>query len=887
MFNHDFDYLALLGIEPADALGAPGTLADRIKSRKKEWTAQALNPLYQQAARTNLERAREFETLVAEPAALAAYVSHIKQCRAALRGEHEAMVVGLIALAAGGRKELTAAQRELLLKEIKGEGLPPPLLDEVLKGRAVAIVAPRKVDAAPVKLPLQTPALDGVVFAEIQNWLKVLSKGSLYELLDTPSSTPPPRLTSQAQLLFAHWSKVLPKTNTSTAWEKALQSSLTYLKDAESKARYDRSLFNARVQKLVARIDLVLAGSAFATEDATNLVRLGVQEFGFTEALVEQCLAARMAANKVSLVGEPARVVVQVQGQVRCRRCGLWNGPKLGKCRECGSSLHRKCENPACAGGLMPVDAKACPACGLAIVRGVKYRTLLRMADAYLETGSHHAAVSVCQAAEQILAGPAVAERVARAARVRVLTATARTQAAAQAWTACMATLKELATVAPRMVVSGAPTLEKLAQYMAELTEKYRAVSPDVPAVEAARVYLATLKRWSDCEEAFQGLRQLCARLEASRDHRRALVVAGKLLELRPGSADLKVLVSRLEPLAREAEAREVERKAAEREYLAAVRDCRLYAAERALHAIESLPDAGPPPVGADELRRALAGVQSELTELRRAASESAPGEGIVAGYLNVLSRCRDCREALLALQALPIASPAAPEGLEVRREGNRRVLSWRPPAVGKRPTSYVVQRSITRPGSRQVDPPFQTIYEGDALHFTDDEVAHCGVILRYMVLGVARGRVDIDGTTIRSYEVSSPPAAFAGVLIWQEAMNFRSARRDRALELTWFVPAGVRQVMVERWPGGPDEHGLGAVILPTTADGRLVDEGLGDRMVHTYRIRCLYDGPDGDFWTPGICLTDGLAGPAPQAFTDGQAPAGLGVPEDCAHGCP
>ena len=41
-----------------------------------------------------------------------------------------------------------------------------------------------------------------------------------------------------------------------------------------------------------------------------------------------------------------------------------------------------------------------------------------------------------------------------------------------------------------------------------------------------------------------------------------------------------------------------------------------------------------------------------------------------------------------------------------------------------KRPTGYVVQRSITRPASRQVDPPFQTIYEGDAAYFSDDEVA-------------------------------------------------------------------------------------------------------------------------------------------------------------------
>ena len=67
-FDDDFDYFLLLGIDPANALGAPGALAEQIKAKKKEWTSQALNPLYQQAARTNLECVREFEPLLAEPA---------------------------------------------------------------------------------------------------------------------------------------------------------------------------------------------------------------------------------------------------------------------------------------------------------------------------------------------------------------------------------------------------------------------------------------------------------------------------------------------------------------------------------------------------------------------------------------------------------------------------------------------------------------------------------------------------------------------------------------------------------------------------------------------------------------------------------------------------
>lgn len=883
-FDLDYDYLQLLGIDPADALRAPSALVEKVKVKKKEWTAQALNPLYQQAARSNLERAREFEELLgADPAALAAYVDHIKKCRLALRAEHEENLMLLVALACAGKGELTAKQRELLVKEAKAEGFPDSLLDEILKSRGIAIVAAaaKKAAAEVPKLPLQTPALDGVVLGEIQKWLKVLNKKSLYELLDLPNSTPPPRLVSTAQLLFAHWSKVQPKTNVTTAWEKTLQACSTYLKDADSKAKYDRGLFNQRIQKMASRIDLVLAGTTFGAEEQALVTKLGVLDFGFTAPVIEQCLSARMAEKGVAPESR-ATIVIQAQGQIRCRRCGAWNGQKQSLCRECSSSLHRKCENPSCRAAPLPVDAKACTACGLPTARAIKYRTLLRMADAFLESGSHQAALSVCQLAAQILPGPAIEDRLDRAGRIRELAATARTQAAAQAWTAVSATLKDLVKLAPRVAIPGVPTLEKVTQYVADSAEKFRAVPADTAPVEAAKIYLGVLRRWSDCEEAFQKLRTLCARLESDRDPKRALQLSLKLLEIRPGDAALSAAVARLEPLARVAEEQEADRQAAIRDYLMAVRENRLYTAERSIQAIEALAGAGPglPSASVDEVHRKLADVQRELNEVKALAAEQTRTDPIIQRYLNLLGRCRDCREALLALQSVAIDAPDPPENLTVRREGNRRVLSWRPASSGKRTTSYVVQRSITRPGSRQVDPPFQTIYEGDAVHFSDDEIAHGGVILRYMVHAIARGKIDVEGTTVRTFEVASAPSAFPGVLIWQEVMNLRSTRRDRALELTWFSPPGCRHVLIERWPGGPEDRSLGVAILPATAEGRLVDEGLGDRMAHTYRISCVYDGPDGDFRTPGVSLTDAIiAVAAPARSSEHAQDPGAGVP--------
>jgi hypothetical protein len=276
------------------------------------------------------------------------------------------------------------------------------------------------------------------------------------------------------------------------------------------------------------------------------------------------------------------------------------------------------------------------------------------------------------------------------------------------------------------------------------------------------------------------------------------------------------------------------------------------------LNDIELSATTGPEPPGAVELRRKLAEVRRELGEVKQLVAGPIRRHQVIDRYQDILRRCRDCREALIALQSLPLDSPDPPEELTLRREGNRRVLSWKAPASGRR-TIYVVQRSTTRLGSREVAPPFQTLYEGESPHVNDDMVAHGGVILRYTVHAVDRGQIEVDGTVVRSYELASRTVSFPGVLIWQEVMNLKGTRRDRALEISWINPPGSRQVLIERWPGGPDDRGLGVAILPATSENRLLDEGLGERMVHTYRISCLYDGPDGEFRTPGVCWTDGV----------------------------
>ena len=100
--------------------------------------------------------------------------------------------------------------------------------------------------------------------------------------------------------------------------------------------------------------------------------------------------------------------MIQVQGQIRCRRCGVSNRFQAQQVPGVRVIAAPQVRQPVLHGTVIRADVKACPDCGLPTMRAVKYRTLLRMADAYLETGSHQAALSVCQAADQILPGPAV-----------------------------------------------------------------------------------------------------------------------------------------------------------------------------------------------------------------------------------------------------------------------------------------------------------------------------------------------------------------------------------------------------------------------------------------------------------------------------------------------
>jgi hypothetical protein len=534
-FDISFDYLELLGLDPALAsrLGIDG-LRQRIIYKKKEWTGKEINPLYQQEARLNKERIRQFERILQEPATLVGYLKHIREVRLEKKQQQEEELRGLVAVAtAGGRRMISARQKELLKIEARARQIPESLVEQVLRDLGVG-VDPNSAAALPKPMiPHKSPALDRGVLAEVHNWLKILGRPSLYAMLEMAPSSHPTQLVSTAKLMYAKWSKILPKTTESVAWEKTLQACLTYLKDDEAKARYDRALFNQRIDDFLRRIDLVLAGPSVGRPEQLFLTRLGIEDFGLSSAVVGECIAAR-ADEKGIAFDRPVTIEVKLHGQIQCRVCLAWNEARYYKsCRNCGSFLGRRCYNPAC-GSVVPADAKVCPKCRLRLAQGKRYACLLELADTMLILGNAAEARQACYLAGQILPGPELENRLARAQRIQKLVDQTRESAARKAWSKTLKSLQHLRELAPQFRRRGIPSLGEINNYIEFAREKMNAIPAGQDPIKLAKICLGFLIHWTDCQEAVEKLQSVCRLLEEQQRHSLARQLNQKLLELRP-----------------------------------------------------------------------------------------------------------------------------------------------------------------------------------------------------------------------------------------------------------------------------------------------------------------------------------------------------------------
>ena len=114
-----------------------------------------------------------------------------------------------------------------------------------------------------------------------------------------------------------------------------------------------------------------------------------------------------------------------------------------------------------------------------------------------------------------------------------------------------------------------------------------------------------------------------------------------------------------------------------------------------------------------------------------------------------------------------------------------------------------------------------------------------------------------MGGSVLREYRVTSLPATAPAVLLWQEVTDLQVVADGDGLKAQWHPPAGARQVLVEHWRGSPENRPeRPTTVAALVEEGLLVNNGLEKGQSYTYRVRCVYDGPDGQFLTEGITRT-------------------------------
>ena len=125
--------------------------------------------------------------------------------QAARREQQERDVGRLLQVAIAGRKRLTTHQLDLLVKEAEKDGIGQNVVDGVVERLGVKIEAGDSADSSTPGLPYKTPSMDATVLGQINNWLKVLDKESLYALLDMPARTSAARLVAVAEKMYERW----------------------------------------------------------------------------------------------------------------------------------------------------------------------------------------------------------------------------------------------------------------------------------------------------------------------------------------------------------------------------------------------------------------------------------------------------------------------------------------------------------------------------------------------------------------------------------------------------------------------------------------------------------------------------------------------------------
>lgn len=355
------DYYAMLGLDP----GADRAMIEAALARcQPAWSSGTRNPKNKHTFQSYLDQIPALrQALLGEISARAAYDAELAASRRAERDRKLDELQRLVRLRAA-KGGLTVTDRTILRAEAVRLGLTQDDLDRLAEPIPAKPEAPAEEDTPDPPMDVIDPAMR----RQIRIALEHLRRRDLYHVLGVSRDVPASEILARADAERQRWMQKTQVTAEKTAWLEAVSYAQSHLTAAESRARYDRTLFLEAEETLLSAIEFAIKGLTRLDPGTRTILLeessgLGIAPERAERLLDRQCRALGVARDGGSVRDPhepPARLL-------RCRSCGgvsvfgrPHRGVDPGECRHCRASLQWDC--PVCQRKSW-VDQSRC-ACG-------------------------------------------------------------------------------------------------------------------------------------------------------------------------------------------------------------------------------------------------------------------------------------------------------------------------------------------------------------------------------------------------------------------------------------------------------------------------------------------------------------------------------------------
>jgi len=384
------NYYILLDLDPS--VTDEAAINTAIIKKQQAWSADRNHPTKGNIAQQNLSKLAQIKSVMGDPSLRRQEAEEAKKLKIAQEQEKNKDLInaGSILVKNG---EILESELESLLKKSKFKNFTKEEALRILKARL------KKEEVSTFKDD-GIKALDDSVMKTMRADLNLLKKKDLFDFLGLSPTSSPSVLVAKGSELYNIFSRNANKTAEVTAGTSLASTSQTYLKDEDTKKRYQKSL---EIESLSGVYELVdIAASNDKIVDAEQFQRL-VKECANKGMLVDRAeYYIHEYCKKKSYGLMKAGEKAVYKSQIQCNVCYHLNDQSANNCGYCSSPLKIEC--PKCKHKANSIE-KACIKCGFLIGDMPNAIYLIRDAKVELMKGNSREAESLIEKAEHYWPG--------------------------------------------------------------------------------------------------------------------------------------------------------------------------------------------------------------------------------------------------------------------------------------------------------------------------------------------------------------------------------------------------------------------------------------------------------------------------------------------------